>query len=39
MRSIFDRWVALNDAASRQALVDAGVIEVVERPAQILGST
>jgi hypothetical protein len=39
MRPIFDRWVALNDAASRQALIDAGVIEVVERPAQILGST
>ncbi|HEX3066024.1 MAG TPA: glycosyltransferase family 2 protein [Dongiaceae bacterium] len=36
MRPIFDRWVALNDATSRQALIDADVIEVVERPARIL---
>ena len=38
MRPIFDRWVALNDAASRQALIDASVIERVEGPAKILSS-
>ena len=38
MRPIFDRWVALNDAAGRQALIDARVIDVVNGPARILGS-
>jgi len=39
LRPIFDRWVVLGDAQSREALIGGKVIERIEGPARILRGT